>query len=523
MRLKRLFLYMLIFSGVVFPGGRLYAAENEKQVINPHWTGKYCEECHLDKTPRKGNARLKFDGDPIKLCNRCHTRAFVTVEIHPINVSVDKEMQRIFPSQWPLNNGTISCLTCHDALAQAENNFPAKWGNPNFLRGAPYKKKTDFCFVCHPQEKFKKTNPHKQLDAQGKINSQTCLVCHEIVPDPAQQQGPSSVSLKGPAESLCVGCHPVHFASHGADKGQLLVSADMRKTMQSRERALSVDLPLNNDRVMCGTCHNPHDKGVQKRPEAASGAGEKYFLRLNGGYDLCVVCHADKRVQDRRRQAQHMLQETAGTAPGILSAHKPFAENKCKACHEITLQHREKPDAVSLCFRQGCHKTELLEKPYRHYKPVVGNCYACHESHASGYGKLLRINEETECHSCHPLLKDKNNREQPKIDTQRSTAEHRQFARYLKTSSVPEGDDCGFCHTMKHRSNIGTMAPRACSGCHTYVRGILQENASRPLNVHQTFKEKPCSKCHDPHAGPYQYQLKKPRETYLKEVSAAAR
>jgi predicted CXXCH cytochrome family protein len=81
---------------------------------------------------------------------------------------------------------------------------------------------------------------------------------------------------------------------------------------------------------------------------------------------------------------------------------------------------------------------------------------------------------------------------------------------------VPEGNDCGFCHNMKHRTGIGTMSPGTCSGCHSYVRGILQANASRPINIHQTYTQKPCSQCHDPHAGPYKYQLKKPPETYLK-------
>jgi predicted CXXCH cytochrome family protein len=516
MRIHRLYLYLLISLLPVLPCSAPGAAETGKQpAVNPHWTGKHCEECHLDKNPRRGNARLQFGGDPIRLCNRCHTRAFVTMEIHPINVTVDTEMQRIFPTAWPLNNGTLSCLTCHDALAQMEDNFPAKWVNPNFLRGAPYKKKTDFCFVCHPKKQFQKTNPHKQLDERGEIISQNCLVCHASVPDPARKTGAGAVMLKEPVASICVGCHPVHFASHGADRGFVQVPADMRRGLESREKALHVELPLLNDGIFCGTCHNPHEKGVIRTAAVQSGAGDKYFLRLNGGYDLCVICHDEKLVKDRRRHAQQLLQESFKLPPGVLIPHKPFAENKCKACHEITPQHREKPDAVYLCFRQGCHKPELLEKPYLHNKQVVGNCYACHESHASGYGKLLRVNEEAECYSCHPLFKDKNTKDVPEIEKDRSNKEHREFAAYLKTSAVPEGNDCGFCHNKKHRANITTMARDACSGCHRYVRGILQANAARPLNVHQSFSEKPCSKCHDPHAGPYQYQLKKPREAYL--------
>jgi hypothetical protein len=136
------------------------AAESGHQVINPHWTGKYCEECHLDKKPQQHNAPLKFGGDPIQLCNRCHTRAFVTVEIHPFNVPLTDEMKRHFPSTWPLSNGKLNCLTCHDAVLQTYNDFPLKWTNPKFLRGAPYPSKVDFCLTCHPKSRFEKENPH---------------------------------------------------------------------------------------------------------------------------------------------------------------------------------------------------------------------------------------------------------------------------------------------------------------------------------------------------------------------------
>jgi len=512
-RLTRILLY--IISAGCFLAGYAHNSSAE-EAINPHWTGKHCQECHVAKEPQKNKAPLKFNGDPRQICDRCHTKPCITNQSHASDIVYRGIPGYTVPSQWPLRDGKLSCLTCHDALVQMKDDFAAKWVSPNFLRGAPYKIKTDFCFVCHPKKQFQKTNPHKLLDSQGKIIPQNCLVCHNTVPDPARQRGAGSVMLKDPIASVCIGCHPAHFASHGADTGQPQVSADMRKALEKRERAQQLELPLLHDRIMCGTCHNPHEKGVLQAAAVQSGAGEKYFLRMNGGYELCVACHDEKKVKDRRRQALQVLQESFKSPPEALLSHKPFAENKCKACHEVTPQQRDKPAAVYLCFRQGCHKPELLEKPYLHNKKVVGNCYACHEAHASGYGKLLRVDEEKQCYSCHPLLKDKNKKDAPKPEKDRSNKEHREFAAYLRTSAVPEGNDCGFCHNQKHRTNIGTMSPGACSGCHTYVRGILQEKASRPLNVHQTFTQKPCSQCHDPHAGAFQYQLKKPRETYLK-------
>jgi predicted CXXCH cytochrome family protein len=493
-------------------------AEDSKQVINPHWTGKYCEECHVDKKPQQHNAPLKFGGDPIQLCNRCHTKAFVTIEIHPVNVPVADEMKHRIPTTWPLYNGKLSCLTCHDAIPQTYNDFPVKWTNPRFLRGAPYQNKVDFCLTCHPKSKFEKENPHKkQLDAQGNIIKQSCLTCHEEAPDPDKNNNINTVALRG--DSICLGCHPEHSAGHRPLKGPIALSSDMLASIKKADKERSLKIPFINNHMQCGTCHNPHEKGVLRQNDAAYGAGEKYFLRANGEYDLCIICHADKKIADRKRQFINNKDVISQKPPEVLVSHKPFLENKCKGCHEITLQHRGKPDAVFLCFREGCHKPEILEKPYLHNKSVVGNCYACHESHASGYGKLLRANEEQQCSTCHPLFKDKNDQALPQYDTEQSNRVHRTFAAYLKTSAVPEGNECGFCHNKNHWTNIGKIAPTACSACHLYIKSILQKNTPRPMNVHETFKEKLCSKCHDPHSGPHQYQLKNPLETYKKTVN----
>jgi predicted CXXCH cytochrome family protein len=270
--------------------------------------------------------------------------------------------------------------------------------------------------------------------------------------------------------------------------------------------------------MFCATCHNPHEKGVMQRAAAERGAGEKYFLRLPGGYELCVSCHYRKTLKDRTRQVKQPAISTLKTTPGVLISHKPYLENKCKSCHEITPEQRYKPNPLFLCFRGGCHKPELIEKPFEHNKSILENCYACHESHASGYNKLLRVNEEVQCHSCHPLLKNKKSEQLLTTEKGESNRAHQSFAAYVRTSAVPVGDDCGFCHTMKHRNNIGTMPLEKCTDCHLYVQKILRENSSQPLNIHETFKEKTCSTCHDPHAGPYQYQLKQPLESYVKEA-----
>lgn len=513
MRLTRIYLY-IISAGFFLAG--FARNSNAEAVINPHWTGKHCQECHVAKEPQKNNAPLKFNGDPRQICDRCHTKACITNQSHSSDIVYWGIPGYTVPSQWPLKNGKLNCLTCHDAIPPMYDNFPLKRTDSAFLRGAPYKSKNDFCLACHPKANLQRANPHKQLDDKGRIIAQTCITCHKTAPDPQRIKGISEVTFKESFDAICIGCHPAHPASHGPTSGQHKLSAYKIKSLEKQKSKCDVEIPLIDGQVFCGTCHNPHEKGVMKRAAAERGAGEKYFLRLPGGYELCVSCHYEKNLKDRTRQVKQQVMSTLKAASGVLVSHKPYLENKCKSCHEITPDQRGKPKPLFLCFRQGCHKPELIEKPFEHNKSVLENCYACHESHASGYGKLLRVNEEVQCCSCHPLLKNKNSNKILTTDKEESKKAHQAFAAYVRTSAVPAGDDCGFCHTMKHRVNIGTMPPGTCTDCHLYVQKILRKNSPQPLNVHETFKEKLCSKCHDPHAAPYQYQLKKPRETYLK-------
>jgi predicted CXXCH cytochrome family protein len=514
MRLTRICLY-IISAGFYLAG--FAHNSNAEEVINPHWTGKHCQECHAAQEPKKNNAPLKFNGDPRQICDRCHTKTCITNQSHSSDIVYRGIPGYTVPAQWPLRNKKLSCLTCHDAIPPMYDNFPLKRTDSAFLRGAPYKNKNDFCLTCHTKKSLQTTNPHKQLDKKGNIIAQTCITCHKAVPDPRRTKDIRDVTFKESFDAICIGCHFAHPASHGPTSGQHKLSDYKLKSLEKQKSKFDVEIPLIENRMFCATCHNPHEKGVMQRAAAERGAGEKYFLRLPGGYELCVSCHYRKTLQDRTRQAKQPAISTLKTTSGVLVSHKPYLENKCKSCHEITPDQRGKPKPLFLCFRQGCHKTELIEKPFEHNKSVLENCYACHESHASGYGKLLRVNEEVQCYSCHPLIKNKNSKNILETIKEKSNRElHPAFAAYVRTSAVPAGDDCGFCHTMKHRNNIGTMPPGTCTDCHLYVQKLLRKNSPQPLNVHETFKEKLCSKCHDPHAAPYQYQLKKPRETYLK-------
>jgi len=542
-----------------------------EEMVNPHFTGTNCGECHIQDAPRGEWAPLQFNGDSVRLCNRCHETEFARTDIHPVGVALTGPMKKILPGDFPLKDGKVTCLTCHDALLQMKDDFAQKTTNPAFIRGAPYEMLAAFCFLCHRQEEYKKTNPHKQRDEQGNIVEGRCLFCHQSLPDPVQVKNMGEVTFKSELALYCVNCHPQQKTEHPARANHLIPLPDfLSESLPGRLAALQVELPLDGDRIFCGTCHNPHEKGVIQRKEALHGAGEEFFLRLNGGYALCVTCHKDKTLAQSEDQIDQK-EELPDIHRQFLSTHKPVAENKCKLCHVITPENRERPRAMFLCFKEGCHKTEILDKEFAHEKTVVENCYLCHRSHSSVYEKLLKDNKEGLCRSCHPLLRDKrqvvardeaeNEKETERAtdngdlsldvtreenggekvvseDTaadrpperegeeeqvpglslkeyEKSSKEHTVFTEYLKITPVPEGSECGFCHSPYHKAEIGRLEMETCAKCHIFVHGILSRASAVPLTLHETFQEKSCTACHDAHSATYPYILNEPPESYL--------
>ncbi len=263
--------------------------------INPHWTGTFCLTCH-DKQPKKGEElSFRFNGDFVKICNRCHETEEATADIHPVNIEVPPEMLKNVPEDFKLAEGNlITCLTCHELKYQTSINNPVRRINPKFLRGGPYKNRSDICYRCHVRENYERMNPHNQIDGDGNIIESKCLFCHSSRPD-VDIVGIDKVEFTGNVAEYCYGCHagkdedhPSGFTHNGAEPTE-----ERLKCIAKVEKKLGLYLPLYDGNVFCGTCHNPHQRGVQKGV-AAWGADEEYRLRLPKGYMMCVACHCDK-------------------------------------------------------------------------------------------------------------------------------------------------------------------------------------------------------------------------------------
>ncbi len=475
-----------------------HTAFAEDKIINPHWTGLHCAECHLDGKP----PALRYNGDPIKVCSSCHEKEIARTDVHPVGIVLKDDMNDRMPSSWPLRDGKVTCLTCHEPLIQMYYDPEKQEPNPEFLREAPYTRVSDFCFKCHQQQSFKKTNPHEQLNQDGESIETKCLYCHQVLPDPSQAENIQDVTFVDERTDICFGCHPNKSSMHPAQSNHLVdIPSDIKPE--------GLYLPVIKGKIFCGTCHNPHQKGVIKKEEAAAGAGVKYFLRSENTYKLCTTCHSDKNISSEKGvyQSPDMLRKI----PGAGTSHKPWEEKKCKICHAASRENRSRPEPAALCFRDGCHKSEIINSKFVHEKSVTKNCYFCHESHTAGYDKLLRVNESKLCYVCHQLLPDRKER----LEILKYNKDlHPSFNKYIQNTDLPDDKACSFCHNPQHKTYIKTTFPGICSDCHIFLSNKFSDNSKSKSVIHNTNKNKKCSDCHNPHSSEHHYQLIKPLETY---------
>ena len=268
-------------------GARDYEFESAEVTVNTniHYTGKYCSECHEKPPVFGGDLYLRYGGDYGLVC-RCHTES-PDVYIHPFDMVPSPEKKKRIPANFPLQNGKVTCLTCHDIYLQCQKRLFER----HSLRGAPYPRRTDFCYNCHVKENYAENDPHRQLDDNHEILIRTCLICHKEKPDEKHATF-KDVTLIGDIEILCRRCH--HIAgnhSGNADHMGIIPSADGLKKIKAVEAKYHTRLPLDeNGKMTCITCHNPHEKGViPESSPGAKGAGNPHRHRLPE--TLCQECH----------------------------------------------------------------------------------------------------------------------------------------------------------------------------------------------------------------------------------------
>lgn len=301
----------------ILPPGSIQATEGSTKgkdiAQNPHGDSGLCLSCHTSAAG--GRESLKFNGNVSKLCRSCHDGRQASREAHVTGLMPSQAMAGRIPPDFPLEQGTLTCLSCHDVGRNCRAEPRSTVENRNFLRGARVTDPLVFCFHCHAPQDYQPFNPHDQL-AEGAPKADTCLWCHARVPDvkaKTEEAGVSTLRAKGAA--LCRSCHKVapehpvraHLGATPPDRMTWYMSAyELQATMRLPfarllEYARSAkrtprSIPLDEaGRITCYSCHNPHEKGLLPswNPRAVGAEPKRavhHRIRSRNG-ELCVGCH----------------------------------------------------------------------------------------------------------------------------------------------------------------------------------------------------------------------------------------
>jgi len=231
----------------------LDAQAQEAERVNPHADPEACGECHEPTAPGAGIESMVFKlGSPDASCSDCHE--CVPHEVGLVGDAEDDEDAAVVPEGWPLVEGTLGCLTCHDEPACSGESIEPD--DRFFFRGGPYSTLGTFCASCHLMESYEKYNPHEAME-EDPDGSEACEFCHENVPETGAEED----ELRVASARICEACHHERGVHSGSDRHQVALEATML------ERAANAGLPLDEDRVYCGTCHDPHPAGSTVRSE----------------------------------------------------------------------------------------------------------------------------------------------------------------------------------------------------------------------------------------------------------------
>ncbi|MBE9503157.1 MAG: hypothetical protein IME96_03175 [Proteobacteria bacterium] len=297
-------------------------------------------DCHKKKLPFLG-VTVALCVINFGICAAIEPEKMGALHLHPVDIEVPQSMK--LPEGFIAGAGNrLTCKTCHPA--EGLKDIPLDEINRDagdFLRGGPYHRLTDFCYRCHKKEGYGRKNIHKMLDGKGKLIKDNCLYCHETAPDPEKVKNMSEVKFKLPPEKLCIGCHlkTPHFNALNHLKKP---SKEMKKVMESSQKDLPVLLPLDSEgRVMCVTCHSPHEKGVidPDKPagkQVADADVEKGIEYADSSWNEVFAADKEKRLNDLTEKSGKTFKVKYMEIKKELLLRLPAKDGTlCLACHRF--------------------------------------------------------------------------------------------------------------------------------------------------------------------------------------------
>jgi len=256
---------------------------------------------------------------------------------HPVGIKLPATMD--LSNNFPLGKRKeLVCDTCH-GIKNIEQ-IPLQKVNTqasNFLRNGPYPSLLSFCSNCH-QSKFKQKNMqrfniHQMLDKQGNIIKKTCTYCHSNVPEIKKVKDWRRLRFRLPPEKLCLGCH-LKTTHLNSVQHQVKPSQKVLHQLQKSEQQKRIILPLDKQgRMMCISCHDPHQHGVIKTQHSS-----EQHIQYGKANHWSQVFKADKKQRlatMQRLNKKIKLPEYRPIEKEILLRLPAKNGQLCQACHRF--------------------------------------------------------------------------------------------------------------------------------------------------------------------------------------------
>ncbi|MFI5379813.1 MAG: cytochrome c3 family protein [Tepidisphaerales bacterium] len=402
------------------------------------------------------------------------------------------------------------------------------------------------------------------LPALAQVNSgKDCAMCHLDWVDSFKR--PTGIFLMDKPEKsqaaeadMCLGCHDGSVA----DSRRLVWKDHSHQTGVAPPAGMTVpkDLPLENGKLVCRTCHSAHNAGQSGSLKGA------FFIRTgNEQGQLCKACHQDKSKGPAG--GSHPLVQMKTPLPASLkSAGARAGANDdlimCQSCHGVHGGGKEHLLVVANNTNQLCKSCHEQMRPamwdtnpahshpqnppitkadqlqaIKDMKTQLGDgntlvCLSCHKIHEAKSSRAIladTMQDSTFCIRCH---QDRQTLLGSAHDMRKSAPQELN----VRKETVAQSGACGSCHGFHNYAR--TPTPREgdpgglCTTCHSDGQVAAKHSGLPMAHKSQLRNEKlpgdvkltlypattpdlkaiGCQTCHNPHETKRPHFLNQPPE-----------